>query len=774
MHCDFFGRQDLVNLDVHLGIPSGWSASLTKLVMNSLLSSVVFLGFTTAVLLPEHLSANGSVGGESEKEVASIGGESEKEVAAEIPSSPPQAIILGDFNADGLKDIYAVNPYGEDRLLKNTGVGEFQDVTTEAGLGGLTGTHGVLFQDYDADGLDDLLVMNSQTTRLFRNIGGVFVDDTQHAGLISAQPASGAHWEDLGKDGVLDLVLFSHSGVLLYRGLGDSTFEQITMGVPGAASEGGLGGNQENLAAPGLPPAVGAPGVRPGVPGGPGAGSLAPTIGTSTWLGPQAAFGPASLACAGSIEDQANPGANNCLPASTTPTDGHLYPLGSEFSITPAGVILVNGIGVIDTNGEWIGSPTGLVGPQGDTGPEGEQGPEGPQGATGPGGPEGPQGDTGPEGPQGDMGPEGDTGPEGPEGLQGDTGPQGPPGPQGDSGTSSWTDGAGYVSTDFPAMIGKTGEPQGTGISPSLVVSGDSFYDPDGDGSGLLMASMMIAPDSGANHMSELWLAENSSGSYRMGWRYDGNVNQMKMMSYNVDEESGPWMTVARDSGDAKFYSQVDVENSGSGIGGATVRADNAHSSGIAFYGRTYGTDATAVFSQQGTADIVKGFSVNANGGGSAIFRVTNTGRTVTSAVQITGGGDLVEGFESSEGKLEPGTVVVIDSERAGQLKSSSSAYDRKVAGVISGAGGINHGIQMGQDGVMDGENLVAMTGRVYVKCSSENGAIQPGDLLTTAGLGGHAMRADDVNRSFGSVIGKAMTPLKDGTGLVLVLVNLQ
>ena len=146
------------------------------------------------------------------------------------------------------------------------------------------------------------------------------------------------------------------------------------MSVPGAASEGGLGGNQENLAAPGLPPMVGAPGVRPGVPGGPGAGSLAPTIGTGTWLGPQAAFGPASLACAGSIEDQANPGANNCLPASTSPTFGHLYPLGSEFSIAPTGQILVNGIGVIDTNGEWIGSPTGLVGPQGDTGPEGEQG----------------------------------------------------------------------------------------------------------------------------------------------------------------------------------------------------------------------------------------------------------------------------------------------------------------------------------------------------------------------------------------------------------------
>jgi hypothetical protein len=288
------------------------------------------------------------------------------------------------------------------------------------------------------------------------------------------------------------------------------------------------------------------------------------------------------------------------------------------------------------------------------------------------------------------------------------------------------------------------------------------------------MASMMVAPDSGANHMSEIWLAENSVGTYRMGWRYDGDVNLMKMMSFNQDGESGPWMTVARDSGNAKFFGQVNVENSGAGVGGATVRADNSNSSGIAFYGRTYGNDATAVFSQQGTADIVKGFSVNANGGGSAIFRVTNTGRTVTSAVQITGGGDLVEGFESSDGLLESGTVVVIDKDKPGQLKSSSFAYDSKVAGVVSGAGGINHGIKMGQDGVMDGDTLVAMTGRVYVKCSAENGAIEPGDLLTTAELPGHAMRADDRDRSFGSVIGKAMTSLEDGAGLVLVLVNLQ
>ena len=80
----------------------------------------------------------------------------------------------------------------------------------------------------------------------------------------------------------------------------------------------------------------------------------------------------------------------------------------------------------------------------------------------------------------------------------------------------------------------------------------------------------------------------------------------------------------------------------------------------------------------------------------------------------------------------------------------------------------------MGQDGVLDGDTLVAMSGRVYVRCSAENGAIQPGDLLTTANVAGHAMKATDTELAFGAVIGKAMTSLDAGTGLVLVLVNLQ
>ena len=138
------------------------------------------------------------------------------------------------------------------------------------------------------------------------------------------------------------------------------------------------------------------------------------------------------------------------------------------------------------------------------------------------------------------------------------------------------------------------------------------------------------------------------------------------------------------------------------------------------------------------------------------------------------GGADIVEGFDTGLESCPPGTVVGIDPESPGRLRSSTGAYDPRVAGVVSGAGGVEPGLRLGQSGVLDGDTPVALTGRVYVRCSAENGAIHPGDLLTTADTPGHAMRATDRERAFGSVIGKALTSLEAETGLVLVLVGLQ
>jgi hypothetical protein len=68
----------------------------------------------------------------------------------------------------------------------------------------------------------------------------------------------------------------------------------------------------------------------------------------------------------------------------------------------------------------------------------------------------------------------------------------------------------------------------------------------------------------------------------------------------------------------------------------------------------------------------------------------------------------------------------------------------------------------------------VALSGRVYCLADASHGPIEPGDLLTTSDNPGHAMKATDPDRSHGAVIGKAMTPLAEDQGLILVLVNLQ
>ena len=54
------------------------------------------------------------------------------------------------------------------------------------------------------------------------------------------------------------------------------------------------------------------------------------------------------------------------------------------------------------------------------------------------------------------------------------------------------------------------------------------------------------------------------------------------------------------------------------------------------------------------------------------------------------------------------------------------------------------------------------------------DGAIQPGDLVTSSATPGHAMKVADHARAQGAILGKAMTGLKQGRGLVLVLVTLQ
>ena len=119
-----------------------------------------------------------------------------------------------------------------------------------------------------------------------------------------------------------------------------------------------------------------------------------------------------------------------------------------------------------------------------------------------------------------------------------------------------------------------------------------------------------------------------------------------------------------------------------------------------------------------------------------------------------------------------PGTVMVIDKEDS--LRTSKEAYDKKVVGVVSGAGECHPGIVLDRQNTAAGRVPVALMGKAYCRVDASYGAIEVGDLLTTSPTPGHAMKAADHNRVFGAVIGKALRPLMEGRGLVLILIALQ
>jgi hypothetical protein len=194
---------------------------------------------------------------------------------------------------------------------------------------------------------------------------------------------------------------------------------------------------------------------------------------------------------------------------------------------------------------------------------------------------------------------------------------------------------------------------------------------------------------------------------------------------------------------------------------------NNATLDGLQIYNTQHAQNV--IFAEQSTGHVGIG-TTNPNS------LLTVAGTAECDVLQINGGSDIAEPFDINDtGGIKAGMVMTIDAAHPGKLKLCEKAYDRCVAGIISGAGGINPGMIMGQRGtVADGEFPVALTGRVYCWADASSGRIQPGDLLTTSDIPGHAMRVVDYERAQGAVIGKAMSALESGQGLILVLVSLQ
>jgi len=118
-------------------------------------------------------------------------------------------VAAGDFNNDGLDDLYVCQPAGlPNRLYRNRGDGTFEDVTENSGVGVLDGTSCALFADFRNTGLQDLLVIAEGGPLLFLNQdNGKF--SLKQGAFQFARPPEGtfthAAVADYDRDGRLDI-----------------------------------------------------------------------------------------------------------------------------------------------------------------------------------------------------------------------------------------------------------------------------------------------------------------------------------------------------------------------------------------------------------------------------------------------------------------------------------------------------------------------------------------------------------------------------------------
>ena len=153
---------------------------------------------------------------------------------------------------------------------------------------------------------------------------------------------------------------------------------------------------------------------------------------------------------------------------------------------------------------------------------------------------------------------------------------------------------------------------------------------------------------------------------------------------------------------------------------------------------------------------------------GNANFQGTVTGTNIQASYQ-----DLAEWVPATT-DMVPGTVVILNPDKANEVMPSSRAYDTSVAGVVSA----QPGILLGEAG--PSKEQIATTGRVKVRVDAIAGPIRIGDLLVTGNKPGVAMKSAPLDFNGvplhrpGTVLGKALEPLAEGTGEILVLLSLQ
>ncbi|MFQ5704002.1 MAG: VCBS repeat-containing protein [Gemmatimonadales bacterium] len=142
-----------------------------------------------------------------------VNGASQQEMIENRHLAHGSGVTLGDVDGDGLVDVYLGRIDGSNRLYRNRGDWEFEDITERAGVAAADRyTTGVTFADVDGDADLDLLVtaLGGPNSLFVNNGSGVFSEHSSDVGLASNRGSTSMTLADVDGDGDLDLYVANY------------------------------------------------------------------------------------------------------------------------------------------------------------------------------------------------------------------------------------------------------------------------------------------------------------------------------------------------------------------------------------------------------------------------------------------------------------------------------------------------------------------------------------------------------------------------------------
>jgi len=203
--------------------------------------------------------------------------------------------------------------------------------------------------------------------------------------------------------------------------------------------------------------------------------------------------------------------------------------------------------------------------------------------------------------------------------------------------------------------------------------------------------------------------------------------------------------------------------------------AEGATGNGVGVFGQAKSPDGIAgLFINRARGDVLAG-RVSQNPDVN-VFRVDGRGTVFANGGFRPFGADFAESVAVKGGPdtYAPGDLLVIDASGDRRLSLAISPYSTLVAGIYSTQPGVVASMHRVDEALPNNEVPLAVVGIVPCKVTADNGPVVPGDLLVTSSTPGYAMKGTDRGRMLGAVVGKALEPLKEGSGVIQVLVTLQ